>query len=155
MVKIMTKSLEIVKTELEWLEKKYKVNSEHKKNKYQDILRYKISYNRKKTELELAFIFMPIEQALTLQYQYTYKNKKDEDIVEKHSFADVLIDKEVPAISEADIVRLKDNIKYSIVENKIVGSLSPTTQAITYTEIIKRNIDSLLDYGTKLNDKKS
>ncbi len=149
----MNKSLEIAKSELEWLTKKYKVNVERIKNKFQDKLRFSITYNRKKTVLSIEFIFMPNQNALGLAYEYAYK-QKEKEIIERHNFSNVHKDEKLPAINAEDIQRLKDNIKFDIVENKIMGMVSPTTQAITYTEIIKRNIDEMLEYGKKLCENK-
>lgn len=145
----MNKSLEISRNELEWLAKNYKATPIHIRNKFQETLRYEIVYNRKKTQLTITFIYMPKQDALGCDYEYNSLDKKSE-VFEKHRFADVLQGIELPAIQEEDIKRLKDNIGFEKVDGIIKGTLSPTTQAITYTEVIKRNLENMLKYGRSL-----
>ncbi len=145
----MNKSLEIAKNELQWLTNDYKAKPQHSRNKFQEQLKYEIIYNRKKTILTFTFIYMPKEEALAFAYEYKAVDKNS-DKYEKHRFSDVLQDIELPGIDIDDVKRLKHNIGYEKVDGAIKGSLSPTTQAITYTEVIKRNIATIFDYGKEI-----
>ncbi len=143
----MNKTLKTVKTELEWLEKEYKTSSNFKSHKNLERLQYLVSYNRKKILLMLEFIFMPMEQAMMVHLSYTIKFKNKEDKTEEFSFADVSKGKVLPIINPDDIKRISDAISYEVLDGKIKSTLSPLTQALTFTEVIKRNINTIIDYG--------
>ncbi len=143
----MNKTLKTVKTELEWLEKEYKANSSFKNHKNLEKLLYQVLYNRKKISLMIEFIFLPNEEAMMVNLSYNIKLKNKEEKTDEFSFSDVSKGKTLPIINPDDIKRISDAINYEVIDGKIKSSLSPLTQALTFTEIIKRNIDTIIDYG--------
>lgn len=143
----MNKVLKTVKTELEWLEKDYKASLSFKGHKNLEKLSYIILYNRKKISLKIDFLYMPHEQAVVVNLAYDIKLKNKEDRTEEFSFSDVSKGKNLPIINPDDIKRISDTLNYEVVDGKIVSTLSPLTQALTFTEIIKRNINTIVDYG--------
>jgi hypothetical protein len=143
----MNKVLKTVKTELEWLDKDYKASLSFKGHKNLEKLSYLILYNRKKISLKIHFLYMPHEQAVVVNLSYDIKLKNKVDRTEEFSFSDVSKGNNLPIINPDDIKRISDTLNYEVVDGKIVSTLSPLTQALTFTEIIKRNINTIVDYG--------
>ena len=146
----MNKALSTIEEELNWLIKEYKATTDHTKNKHLESLAYHIHINKKKIKLIFQFLFMPLEESLVLKIIYQLRDK-NRDLVEKeYPLSKIRDGLDLPMINEYDYQRIHDVMDYELDDGDIKSVVSPLTQAVTYTEVIRRNIESIIQYGKKL-----
>lgn len=146
----MNKALSTIEEELNWIIKEYKATTDHTKNKHLESLAYHIHFNKKKIKIIFQFLFMPREESLVLKIVYQIRDNQRELHEKVYPFSKIKDDLSLPMINEYDYQRINDVMDYELDEGKIKSVVSPLTQAVTYTEVIRRNISDIIKYGKQL-----
>ena len=151
----MEKVLKTIEEELNWLIKDYKATTDYQFNKYLETLNYHIVYEKKKIKLVFQFLLMPNEQSITLKIIYDIRDKQRESRFFEFPFSKIRTDMNLPMINDYDCKRIHDVMDYELIDGEIKSTVSQLTQGLTYTEVIRRNINDIINYGRELRKKVS
>lgn len=149
----MKKAITTIEEELNWLIKEYKATTDHTSGKYIHRLNYQILIDKKKIKLIFQFLFMPKEETLSLRLMYHIRNQSKEVKEFEYPFSKIKANLDLPMIDDYDCQRISDIMAYDLVDGDIKSMVSPLTQSVTFTEVIRRNIDNIIDYGYVLKKK--
>lgn len=146
----MKKAITTIEEELNWLIKEYKATTDHTSGKHIHRLNYQILIDKKKIKLIFQFLFMPKEDSLTLKLIYQLRDKAHDVKEFTYPFSRIKADLELPMINDYDCQRINDIMEYDIIDGEIKSMVSPLTQSVTFTEVIRRNINEIINFAFKL-----
>lgn len=147
----MKKAITTIEEELNWLIKDYKATTDHSSGKHIHTLNYQIHIDKKKVKLIFQFLFMPKEAGLSMKLIYQVRDKERNIHEFEYPFSKIKSGLDLPMINDYDRQRIFDIMDYDIIDGEMKSVVSPLTQSVTYTEVIRRNIDAIIDYGQKIN----
>lgn len=150
----MDKTLKTIEEELSWLIKDHKATTQYQSNRYLETLNYHLIYDKKKIKLSFQFLLMPKEESLTMKIIYDIRDKDKENHVFEYPLSKIRHNIELPMINDYDQQRIYDVMDFEENNGHIKSRVSPLTQALTFTEVIRRNIDDMIDHGEHLRKKK-
>lgn len=149
----MKKAISTIEEELNWLIKEYKATTDHTSGKHIHLLNYQILLDKKKIKLIFQFLFMPKEESLSMKLIYQIRDKARDLHEYIYPFSKIKDDLELPMINDYDCQRINDIMEYDIVDGQIKSMVSPLTQSVTYTEVIRRNIDDIIEFGHQIKER--
>ena len=148
----MKKAITTIEEELSWLIKEYKATTDHHSGKFIRTLNYQLQLNKKKRKVIFQFLYMPKESSLTLNLIYRIRDHANEEHEFLFPFSKVKDDIKLEMINAYDYQRISDVMEFETVNGELKSVVSPLTQSVTYTEVIRRNIDSILAYSEDLEE---
>lgn len=151
----MDKTLKTIEEELSWLIKDYKATTDYQSNRYLETLNYHIIYDKKKIKLSFQFLLMPKEESLTMNIIYDIRDKDKDNHVFAYPLSKIRDKIELPMINDYDQQRIYDVMDFEENNGHIKSRVSSLTQGLTFTEVIRRNIEDMIDHGKKIRKKKT
>lgn len=148
----MDKSLNKVQEELAWLIKDLKATTNYQKSKFLETLSYYITYEKKKIKLTFDFLLMPKDDSMSLSVNYQIKDTLREIHSFDYPFSKIRSGLKFPMIDDYDFQRVNDVMDFEILDGKIKPTVSKMTKALTFTEVIRRNIENFMNHGIDLKD---
>lgn len=150
----MDKTLKTIEEELSWLIKDHKATTQYQSNRYLETLNYHIIYDKKKIKLTFQFLLMPKEESLTMKIIYDIRDKDKDNQVFEYPLSKIRDKIELPMINDYDQQRIYDVMDFEENNGHIKSRVSSLTQALTFTEVIRRNMEDMIDHGEHLRKKK-
>lgn len=145
----MTKNLLTIKEELAWISKKYLTKITYKKHEIGEEIIHTISKG-KNLKFVIRFAYYEKQELISCFYDIFFKKNKIETIHESYCLSDVQIDQTLPGINEEDTKALKDVLKYKVKDGIILSAISENTQIVTYVEILRRNLETMIVYAKSI-----
>lgn len=148
---MLNKVLSTIEEELSWLIKDYKATTDHSNSKHINVLNYQFNLDKKKSKLIFRFSFMKSASYLSLNIIYQLRDANR--AVQQYEFPLGRINDglDLPMIDAYDCGRISDIMDFEVVDGQLHSSVSPLTQGVTYTEVIRRNIKQLVKYAQQLS----
>jgi hypothetical protein len=150
----MDKTLKTIEEELSWLIKDHKATTQYQSNRYLETLNYHIIYDKKKIKLSFQFLLMPKEESLTMKIIYDIRDKDKDNQVFEYPLSKIRNKIELPMINDYDQQRIYDVMDFEEINGHIKSRVSSLTQGLTFTEVIRRNMEDMIDHGKSLRKKK-